>query len=116
MNSTQETQNAQNANGTQDAQDTLRADVLVIGFGKGGKTAAAALGRLGRRVVLVEQSERMYGGTCPNVGCVPSKGLVHHSRKRREDDDPQEFYRDAVQKTEAFNELPTVIVHEDDEN
>ena len=34
------------------------------------------LGRLGKRVVLVEQSERMYGGTCPNVGCVPTKALV----------------------------------------
>jgi pyruvate/2-oxoglutarate dehydrogenase complex dihydrolipoamide dehydrogenase (E3) component len=36
-------------------QDTMHADVLVIGFGKGGKTAAGALGRLGRHVVLVEQ-------------------------------------------------------------
>src|ERR687891_147432 len=62
---------------------TLDAEVLAIGFGKGGKTAAAQLGRLGKRVVLVEQSDRMYGGTCPNVGCVPSKGLVHHSGKRR---------------------------------
>ena len=86
-------------------QDTLHADVLVIGFGKGGKTAAAALGRLGRRVVLVEQSERMYGGTCPNVGCVPSKGLVHHSRKRRADDDPQEFYADSVEKVQQVREF-----------
>ena len=52
----------------------MHADVLVIGFGKGGKTVAAQLGRLGKRVVLVEQSERMYGGTCPNVGCVPTQG------------------------------------------
>lgn len=65
------------------APQTLHADVLVIGFGKGGKIAAKTLGRLGRRVVMVEESARMYGGTCPNVGCVPSKGLVHHSRKRR---------------------------------
>jgi pyruvate/2-oxoglutarate dehydrogenase complex dihydrolipoamide dehydrogenase (E3) component len=88
------------------AQDMLAADVLVIGFGKGGKTAASALGRAGRRVVLVEESARMYGGTCPNVGCVPSKGLVHHSRKRREDeDDPQTFYRNAVTKVQEVREF-----------
>ncbi|MGA6152755.1 FAD-dependent oxidoreductase [Stenotrophomonas sp. NPDC087984] len=60
-----------------------RADVLVLGFGKGGKTVAATLGKLGRRVVMVERSAKMYGGTCPNVGCVPSKALVHHSHKTR---------------------------------
>jgi pyruvate/2-oxoglutarate dehydrogenase complex dihydrolipoamide dehydrogenase (E3) component len=63
--------------------NSLHADVLIIGWGKGGKAAAADLGKLGKRVVLVEQSERMYGGTCPNIGCVPSKGLVHRSGKRR---------------------------------
>ena len=83
----------------------LGADVLVIGFGKGGKTAAAQLGRLGKRVILVEQSERMYGGTCPNVGCVPSKGLVHHSGKRRATDPPPEFYARAVQEVQAVREF-----------
>jgi probable pyridine nucleotide-disulfide oxidoreductase len=87
------------------AQQELRADVLVIGFGKGGKIAARNLGRQGRRVVLVEESERMYGGTCPNVGCVPSKGLVHHSRKRRPDDDPQAFYEASVAKVQEVREF-----------
>ncbi|MBE1607059.1 dihydrolipoyl dehydrogenase family protein [Actinopolymorpha pittospori] len=82
--------------------DTLRADVLVIGFGKGGKTVAATLGRLGRRVVLVEQSDRMYGGTCPNVGCVPTKALVHHSGLRREADAAQEYYERAVDEVQAL--------------
>ncbi|QRP50172.1 FAD-dependent oxidoreductase [Amycolatopsis sp. FDAARGOS 1241] len=59
-----------------------RADLLVIGFGKGGKAAAGAMARLGKRVV-VEQSPEMYGGTCPNVGCVPTKALVHRSGNRR---------------------------------
>jgi pyruvate/2-oxoglutarate dehydrogenase complex dihydrolipoamide dehydrogenase (E3) component len=85
--------------------DTLRADVLVIGFGKGGKTAAATLGRLGKRVVLVEQSERMYGGTCPNIGCIPSKGLVHHANKRRASDPPQDFYERAVGDVQAVREM-----------
>ncbi|MBM9503054.1 dihydrolipoyl dehydrogenase family protein [Actinacidiphila acididurans] len=86
-------------------RDTLRADVLVVGFGKGGKTAARALGQLGRTVVLVEESERMYGGTCPNVGCVPSKGMVHHSRLRRPQDDPQAFFEQAVTKVQAVREF-----------
>lgn len=83
---------------------TLHVEVLVIGFGKGGKIAAKTLGRQGRRVVMVEESPRMYGGTCPNVGCVPSKGLVHHSRKRRPGDDPQSFYEQSVSKVQQVRE------------
>jgi probable pyridine nucleotide-disulfide oxidoreductase len=89
-------------------EGTLDAEVLVIGFGKGGKTAAAQLGRLGKRVVVVEQSDRMYGGTCPNVGCVPSKGLVHHSGKRRATDPPREFYARAVGDVQAVREFMRV--------
>lgn len=57
----------------------LQVDLAVIGFGKGGKTLAAALGRRGWRVTLIEQSAQMYGGTCINIGCVPTKSLVFHS-------------------------------------
>ena len=38
--------------------EPLHPDLLVIGFGNAGKTVAAAMGRLGKRVVLVERSER----------------------------------------------------------
>ena len=58
---------------------TLEVDLLVIGYGKGGKTLAAHFARLGRSVVMVEQSDQMYGGTCVNVGCVPTKALVHEA-------------------------------------
>src|SRR5262245_25365647 len=54
----------------------IDADLLVIGFGKGGKTLAATFGKQGRRVVMVERSDRMYGGTCINIGCVPTKSMV----------------------------------------
>ncbi|MFJ8364428.1 FAD-dependent oxidoreductase [Streptomyces sp. NPDC093984] len=84
---------------------SLSADLLVIGFGKGGKTVAGTMGRLGQRVVLVERSERMYGGTCPNVGCVPTKALVHHSRKRRAEDVPQEWYERSVGEVQALTKL-----------
>ncbi|QRP47730.1 FAD-dependent oxidoreductase [Amycolatopsis sp. FDAARGOS 1241] len=83
----------------------LTADVLVIGFGKGGKVTAAKPGELGKSVVLVEQSERMYGGTCPNVGCVPTKALVHHSRNRQATDPAQEFYEQSVGRVQALTSL-----------
>lgn len=80
----------------------LEVDLLVIGYGKGGKTLAAQLGLLGRRVVMVEQSDRMYGGTCVNIGCVPTKALVHEAEMRRGDDDPRRWYTDAVGKVDAL--------------
>ena len=84
---------------------SLHADVLIIGWGKGGKVVAAELGKLGTSVVLVEQSERMYGGTCPNVGCVPSKGLVHRAAKRRATDPAQEYYERAVAEVQSTREF-----------
>lgn len=61
----------------------IDADLLVIGFGKGGKTLAATLGKQGKRVVMVERSEQMYGGTCINIGCVPTKSMVHAAEELR---------------------------------
>ncbi len=52
----------------------------IIGFGKAGKTLAAALGRAGWRVAIVEKSKTMYGGTCINIGCIPTKALVHDAQ------------------------------------
>ncbi len=74
----------------------VRADLLVIGFGKGGKTLAAALGRLGRRVVMVEQSADMYGGTCINTGCVPTKSLVYQAEQLTDTAKGPDAYRRAV--------------------
>ncbi|MET7991813.1 FAD-dependent oxidoreductase [Amycolatopsis sp. NPDC005232] len=59
--------------------DSTHFDLVVIGFGRGGKTLAAAMGRRGKRVAVIERSAQMYGGTCPNVGCVPTKSLIHHA-------------------------------------
>lgn len=80
----------------------LTADVLVIGFGKGGKTAAHVLAEAGRRVVMVERSENMYGGTCPNVGCVPTKMLVHYADAKRLKDDAQEFFAQSIAGVRAL--------------
>ncbi|MET9496900.1 FAD-dependent oxidoreductase [Streptomyces sp. NPDC006552] len=81
---------------------TISADVLVVGFGKGGKTAAHVLTDAGKRVVLVERSANMYGGTCPNVGCVPTKMLVHYSSGKRLEDDAQEFFANSVAGVRAL--------------
>lgn len=51
-------------------------DAAIIGFGKGGKTLAGALAAAGQNVAVIEQSPRMYGGTCINVACIPTKTLV----------------------------------------
>lgn len=54
-------------------------DAIIIGFGKGGKTLAAELAGRGWKVALVERSNKMYGGTCINIGCIPTKALVHEA-------------------------------------
>ena len=56
-----------------------RYDTIIIGFGKGGKTLATDLAAAGKKVAMVEKSNKMYGGSCPNVGCVPTKFLVNKS-------------------------------------
>jgi dihydrolipoamide dehydrogenase len=52
------------------------AEVLVLGSGPGGYTAAFRAADLGRQVIMVERHERI-GGVCLNVGCIPSKALLH---------------------------------------
>ena len=59
----------------------LHYDAVIIGFGKGGKTLAGKLAAAGKRVALVEQDPNMYGGTCINVGCIPSKSLITSAAK-----------------------------------
>ncbi len=54
----------------------LHAEVLVLGSGPGGYTAAFRAADLGKRVVLVERHASI-GGVCLNVGCIPSKALLH---------------------------------------
>ncbi|AEE15834.1 FAD-dependent oxidoreductase [Treponema brennaborense] len=55
-------------------------DSVIIGFGKAGKTLAAALAAAGKSVALIERSPAMYGGTCINVACIPTKALEYNAR------------------------------------
>mgnify|MGYP006077465407 FL=1 len=58
-------------------------DVLVIGAGPGGYVAAIRAAQLGLKTACVESRETL-GGTCLNVGCIPSKALLHASEKYEE--------------------------------
>jgi dihydrolipoamide dehydrogenase len=60
-------------------QADVQAEVLVLGAGPGGYSAAFRAADLGRSVVLVDRSP-VLGGVCLNVGCIPSKALLHAAR------------------------------------
>ena len=53
-------------------------DVIVIGSGPGGYVAAIRCSQLGMKTALVEKYDTL-GGTCLNVGCIPSKALLDSS-------------------------------------
>jgi dihydrolipoamide dehydrogenase len=57
-------------------QSSLHAQVVVLGAGPGGYTAAFRAADLGKQVVLIEKHASL-GGVCLNVGCIPSKALLH---------------------------------------
>jgi dihydrolipoamide dehydrogenase len=57
----------------------VHADVVVLGSGPGGYTAAFRAADLGKQVVLIERYATL-GGVCLNVGCIPSKALLHAAR------------------------------------
>lgn len=57
----------------------IKTDVVVLGSGPGGYTAAFRAADLGKKVVLVEKYSSL-GGVCLNVGCIPSKALLHTAK------------------------------------
>jgi len=59
--------------------ESIKADLVVLGSGPGGYTAAFRAADLGMNVTLVERWP-MLGGVCLNVGCIPSKALLHAAR------------------------------------
>ncbi|WP_267128140.1 FAD-dependent oxidoreductase [Erysipelothrix piscisicarius] len=54
-----------------------QADVIVIGSGPGGYVAAIRAAQLGKKVTIIERDA--IGGACLNVGCIPSKAMIHAS-------------------------------------
>lgn len=81
----------------------MKYDSIIIGFGKGGKTLAAVLAGMGEKVAVIEKSNKMYGGTCINVGCIPSKSLVRSSGLSRlvsadSFDEKAKKYKEAIEE------------------
>ena len=81
-------------------------DVIIIGFGKGGKTLAAEFAKRGWKVAIVERSDKMHGGTCINIGCIPTKTLAHQAKiasgmKNSTFEERREFYRNAIAVKES---------------
>ncbi len=67
---------------------TMHTEVLVLGGGPGGYTAAFRAADLGKKVTLVERYP-VIGGVCLNVGCIPSKALLHMAQIIHEADDAE---------------------------
>ncbi|MBT3965113.1 MAG: FAD-dependent oxidoreductase, partial [Candidatus Thioglobus sp.] len=66
----------------------IKTQVVVIGSGPGGYTAAFRAADLGKKVVLIERYDDL-GGVCLNVGCIPSKALLHTAEIINEASDAQ---------------------------
>lgn len=82
-------------------------DAVIIGFGKGGKTLAAELAQHQWSVAMVERSDKMYGGTCINIGCIPTKALIHSAALAAAGhpltaDQQRVYYREAVASKTAL--------------
>src|SRR6266581_3682006 len=86
-------------------------DVLVIGAGPGGYVAAIRAAQLGLRTACAESRETL-GGTCLNVGCIPSKALLHASELFEEAG--REFGRMGIRVDPPKLDLPAMMKFKDE--
>src|SRR5271165_3857097 len=84
-------------------------DVVVLGGGPGGYNAAIRLGQLGLKTACVDKRGR-FGGTCLNIGCIPSKALLHASERFEEA--AREFGKLGI-KAQVSLDLPVMMGHKD---
>ena len=96
---------ASSFNGTAD----LETEVLVLGSGPGGYTAAFRAADLGKKVVLIERYANI-GGVCLNVGCIPSKALLHTAEIINE---AQEFAKHGVKFGTPEIDINAIREHKD---
>ena len=86
-----------------------RYDLIVIGSGPGGYVCAVKAAQLGLKVAVVEKM-KTYGGTCLNIGCIPSKALLHASEMFEEVGHVEKLGI----KVGAFSlDLPAMLAHKD---
>ena len=85
-------------------EEVLHAEVLVLGGGPGGYSAAFRAADLGKQVVLIERYP-VLGGVCLNVGCIPSKALLHAAQIIHEVD---EFESHGISYGKPSLDLPKI--------
>ena len=83
---------------------------IVIGAGSGGMTVAIGLAALGKEVAMIEGHH--VGGDCTNVGCVPSKTLIHLAKNFKEGRNPDEVLQETIRKRDYLRNLETEEVKE----
>jgi len=84
-------------------------DAVVIGGGPGGYNAAIRLGQLGLKAACIDR-RGAFGGTCLNIGCIPSKALLHTSHLFEEAS--KDFAKLGI-KAEVSLDLPAMMGHKD---
>jgi dihydrolipoamide dehydrogenase len=83
---------------------------IVIGAGSGGMTVAIGLAVLGKKVALIEGHH--VGGDCTNVGCVPSKTLIHLAKNFKEGENPDEVLQETIRKRDHLRNVETEEIKE----
>lgn len=86
-----------------------RFNSIIIGFGKGGKTLAADLANRGQKVALIEKSKKMYGGTCINQACIPTKILENQASEIRRES-LNKFIEKELRYEESINKKDDLII------
>ncbi|MBD8878554.1 dihydrolipoyl dehydrogenase [Roseibium polysiphoniae] len=86
-------------------------DLVVIGTGPGGYVCAIKAAQLGQKVAVVEK-RATHGGTCLNVGCIPSKALLHASEMFAEAG--HGFEKLGIKVSKPKLDLPTMMTHKQD--
>src|SRR6202046_2065014 len=84
-------------------------DAIVIGGGPGGYNAAIRLGQLGLKAACVDK-RGSFGGTCLNIGCIPSKALLHASERYHE---AQNDFAKLGIKASVEIDLPAMMAQKD---
>ena len=87
----------------------IEAEVVVLGSGPGGYTAAFRAADLGKKVVLIERYQSI-GGVCLNVGCIPSKALLHTAQVINE---AEEFHEIGVSYNKPDVDLGKLRAHKE---
>ena len=86
-------------------------DLVVIGSGPGGYVCAIRAAQLGMKVAIVEK-DKTFGGTCLNVGCIPSKAMLHASELYEEA--REKFGRMGIKVSQPKLDLPAMMKFKDE--